>query len=58
MIKEFAGKLEEIKGISLAMVMTNNHFEWFGPATANSLRTCLGMKELMWEEKRQKTLSF
>lgn len=57
-IKEFASKLEEIKGISLAMVMTNNHFEGFGPATANSLRTYLGMKELMWEEKRQKTLSF
>lgn len=52
LIKEFASKLEEVRGIPLAMVMTNNHFEGFGPATANSFRTCIGMKELVWEEKR------
>ena len=56
LIEKFASKLEEIKDIPLAMVMTNNHFEGFGPATANSLRMYLGMKELIWEEKRQKTL--
>jgi hypothetical protein len=38
------------------MVMTNNHFEGFGPATANSLRLNLGMDELIWEEKKQKKL--
>ena len=38
------------------MVMTNNHYEGFGPATANSLRMQLGMNELIWEEKKQKTL--
>jgi hypothetical protein len=36
--------------------MANNHFEGFGPATANTLRENLGMKELIWEEKKQKTL--
>ena len=38
------------------MIMTNNHYEGFGPATANSLRLNLGMHELIWEEKKQKTL--
>lgn len=57
-IKRWAEKLKEIKNIPLAMVMANNHFEGFGPATANSLRMNLGMEELVWEEKKQKTLSF
>ena len=38
------------------MVMANNHFEGFGPATANTLGKNLGMRELIWEEKKQKTL--
>jgi hypothetical protein len=38
------------------MVMANNHFEGFGPATANSLRMQLGMRELIWEGEKQKTL--
>ena len=56
LISNWAKKLQEIKNIPLAMVMTNNHFEGFGPATANSLRMQLGMKELIWDEKKQKTL--
>ena len=56
LITQWAKKLQEIKDIPLAMVMTNNHFEGFGPATANSLRMQLGMRELIWEEKKQKTL--
>jgi hypothetical protein len=36
--------------------MANNHFEGFGPATANTLRKNLGMRELIWEQKKQKTL--
>jgi len=56
LIKKWADKLQEIKDIPLATVMINNHYEGFGPATANSLRMYLGMKELSWEEKRQKTL--
>ena len=55
-IKNWANKLGKISNIPLAMVMANNHFEGFGPATANSLRMQLGMRELVWEEKRQKTL--
>ena len=55
-IKNWAQKLVKISNIPLAMVMANNHFEGFGPATANTLRENLGMKELIWEGKKQKTL--
>ena len=55
-IVKWAVKLRGIKDIPLAMVMTNNHYEGFGPSTANSLRMQLGMNELIWEEKKQKTL--
>ena len=37
-IRKCAQKLMEISDIPLAMVMANNHFEGFGPATANTLR--------------------
>ena len=55
-IRRWAEKLQGISDIPFAMVMTNNHFEGFGPATANSLRIKLGLRELIWEEKMQKTL--
>ena len=55
-IKNLAQKLIKISEIPLAMIMTNNHFEGFGPATANTLGQNLGMRELIWEEKKQKTL--
>jgi len=56
-IRKWVKKLQEIKDIPLALVMANNHFEGFGPVTVNSLRMHLGMKESVWEEKKQKTLS-
>ena len=55
-IKDWATKLQNIKDIPNAMVMANNHFEGFGPHTANSLRMYLGMRELIWDQKKQKTL--
>jgi uncharacterized protein YecE (DUF72 family) len=55
-IKKWAQKLTEISDIPLAMVMANNHFEGFGPGTANTLGENLGRMELVWEEKRQKTI--
>ena len=55
-IKNWAEKIENIKDIPLAMIMTSNHYEGFSPATANSLRIQFGMKELVWEEKIQKSL--
>ena len=56
LIETWAKKLQEIQDVPLAMIMTNNHLEGFGPATANTLRMILGMKELVWHEKMQKTL--
>lgn len=56
LIKGWAKKLKEFQDVPLGMVMTNNHYEGFGPATANSLRMELGMRELIWDEKKQKTL--
>ena len=55
-IKKWTDKLKKIQDIPLALVMTNNHYEGFGPSTANSLRLQLGMQELIWEEKKQKTI--
>ena len=55
-IKSWADKLQKIQDVPLAMVVTNNHYEGFGPVTANTLRMQLGMRELIWEEKMQKTL--
>jgi len=56
LIEKWAQKLDGISDIPLAMVMANNHFEGFGPATANSLGKNLGMRELLWEGKKQRTL--
>ena len=55
-IKNWAQKLVKILDIPLALVMANNHFEGFGPSTANTLGKNLGMRELIWEQKKQKTL--
>ncbi len=55
LIKSWA-KILQSRNIPLALVMANNHFEGFGPATANSLRLELGMSELIWEEKKQAKL--
>jgi uncharacterized protein YecE (DUF72 family) len=39
-----------------AVVAANNHYAGFGPATANSFRKMLGLKEAVWEEMKQKRL--
>lgn len=58
-ITKWAQKLKQIQGkVELALVMANNHLEGFAPATVNSLRLKLGLKELIWEEKMQKKLDF
>jgi uncharacterized protein YecE (DUF72 family) len=39
-----------------AIVAANNHYAGFGPATANSFRKMVGLKEVVWEEIKQKRL--
>jgi uncharacterized protein YecE (DUF72 family) len=52
---------EQVKKVKdkakLAIVAANNHYAGFGPATANSFRKMVGLKEVEWEEKMKlKTL--
>jgi uncharacterized protein YecE (DUF72 family) len=39
-----------------AIVAANNHYAGFGPATANSFRNMVGLKEVVWEEMKQNKL--
>lgn len=58
-IKAWAKKIKEIQHkVSSIVVATNNHYQGFAPATANSLRLELGLSELIWDEKKQKKLEF
>jgi uncharacterized protein YecE (DUF72 family) len=58
-IQKWADRIKKLENkVTLAMVMTNNHFEGYGPATANTLRMQLGLEELMWDEKKQQKLEF
>ena len=57
LIKKWVEKLDKIKNkISRAFILANNHFEGFGPVTANKLRSELGMLEVSFTDSRQKTL--
>jgi uncharacterized protein YecE (DUF72 family) len=42
--------------VKFAIMAANNHYAGFGPATANTLRKMLGLKEVVWEELKQKRL--
>jgi len=58
-IKNWAAKLKEIENeITFGIVMSNNHYQGFAPATANSLRLELGLSDLVWDEKKQQKLEF
>ena len=56
LISNWSNKLKKIQNIPQTFLMANNHYEGFGPHTANSLRMELGMSKLVWDEKKQKTL--
>ena len=59
LIQKWANRIKSLENkVPLAMVMTNNHLEGFGPATANTLRMKLGLEELVWDEKKQQKLEF
>ncbi len=58
-IQMWTDKIKKLKDkVNLAIIMANNHYEGYGPATANTLRIQLGLPELIWEEKKQKKLEF
>jgi len=57
-LKVWADRLSQAADkISFGVVMANNHYEGFGPATANKLRALLGLEELVWADKKQKTIT-
>ena len=59
LIQKWTDKIKKLEGkVKLAMIMANNHFEGYGPATANTLRVQLGLPELIWDEKKQTKLEF
>jgi uncharacterized protein YecE (DUF72 family) len=56
-LKVWSDAVRSIKDkAKFAIVAANNHYAGFGPATANSFRKMLGLKEAVWEEMRQKRL--
>jgi len=56
-MKVWIEKLEKIRDqTSYAMIMANNRYEGFGPATANRLRALLGLDQLSFADKKQRTL--
>ena len=54
-MKKWIEKLKN-SNVSLAMVMLNNHFAGFAPGSANQFRKLLGLDELRFVDKKQKTL--
>jgi len=56
-IQKWSERIKKLK-LESAIIMTNNHFEGFGPSTANTLRIQLGLSELVWDEKKQQKLEF
>ena len=57
-MKSWAAALKKAsKEISLAIVAANNHYAGFGPSTANGFRKMIGLDEVVWEEKKQASLS-
>jgi uncharacterized protein YecE (DUF72 family) len=58
-LQKWTDKIKNLNGkVKLASIMANNHFEGFGPATANTLRMQLGLEHVAWEEKKQQKLEF
>lgn len=56
-LKTWKNKLDEVKDkITFAVIMVNNRYEGFGPATANKLRMLFGLEELVFSGKGQTTL--
>ena len=56
-LKMWSNSLHRVKdNATLAIVAANNHYAGFGPATANSFRKMVGLKEVVWEEMKQNRL--
>jgi len=57
-LKAWAERLERIRDrVSFAIVLANNHYEGFGPATASKLMALLGLEVPAWQTKDQKHIT-
>ncbi len=54
-MKKWIDKLRSAK-VSSAMVMLNNHFAGFAPGSVNQFRKLMGLDELSFADKKQKSL--
>jgi uncharacterized protein YecE (DUF72 family) len=53
-LKRWAASIESMKEkAKFAVIAANNHYAGFGPATADSFRKMVGLKEVEWEEMKQ-----
>jgi hypothetical protein len=48
--------LQRVNKVKFAVVAANNHYAGFAPATANSFRKLVGLKEAVWEEMKHERL--
>jgi uncharacterized protein YecE (DUF72 family) len=56
-LKVWTERLVQLKDkIALAVIMANNRYEGFGPATANKLRVLFGLEELVFSDQKQTKL--
>ena len=56
LIQTWANRIKSIKNTTFGILMVNNHFEGFGPETANKLRLALGLDKLSWHDTKQRSL--
>lgn len=57
LLKKWYQKVEEVRDkVKLAIIVINNRFEGFSPATANTLRAVFGLPEVSWHQKKQRKL--
>jgi uncharacterized protein YecE (DUF72 family) len=56
-LRMWSDSVRRVKDIAkFAIAAANNHYAGFGPATANTFRKMLGVKEVVWEEMKQEKL--
>jgi uncharacterized protein YecE (DUF72 family) len=56
-LKKWSEEVNRLKDkAKFAVAAANNHYEGFGRASANSFRKMVGLKEVVWEELKQKSM--
>jgi uncharacterized protein YecE (DUF72 family) len=56
-LQRWSNEVQRLKDKArFVIVAANNHYAGLGPATVNSFRKMLGLREVTWEEMKQKRL--